>query len=99
MGYKSYPPISYMNKWLTLTLTALIGCVLPPHSFAQSAYPYAINTVAGQGALGDGGPAISALLEFPRAAVADTSGNIYIGDAERPHPHGESERRDQHIGL
>jgi uncharacterized protein (TIGR03437 family) len=61
-------------------LIVLIGLVLAPLSVAQSSYPYAVNTLAGTGALGDGGPATSALLEFPQSVVADSSGNIYIGD-------------------
>jgi len=46
-----------------------------------------ITTVAGNGAytllassLGDGGPAISATLNFPTGVAVDSSGNIYIGD-------------------
>ncbi|MGO0063287.1 cadherin-like beta sandwich domain-containing protein [Brevibacillus fluminis] len=43
-----------------------------------------ITTLAGNGSYGfsgDGGPAISAQLSTPYDAVADSSGNIYIGDA------------------
>jgi streptogramin lyase len=58
-----------------------IGLVLAAPVLAQSTYLYAINTIAGMGALGDGGPATSALLEFPRTVVASSSGNLYIGDA------------------
>jgi uncharacterized protein (TIGR03437 family) len=45
-----------------------------------------ITTVAGSANtviavnLGDGGPAISANLNFPRGVVADSSGNLYISD-------------------
>lgn len=42
-----------------------------------------ITTVAGietHGYSGDGGPAISAALSFPRGIGVDSSGNIYIGD-------------------
>jgi len=42
-----------------------------------------ITTVAGEGHAfyaGDGGPAIKAGLNFPRAVVADTSGNVYVSD-------------------
>ena len=42
-----------------------------------------ITTVAGNGFAsytGDGGPAISASLSFPRAVLADSSGNVYVAD-------------------
>jgi trimeric autotransporter adhesin len=42
-----------------------------------------ITTVAGNGTEaygGDGGPAISAQLKFPKGVAIDTSGNIYIAD-------------------
>ena len=42
-----------------------------------------ITTVAGNGTagfLGDGGPAISASLNFPEGLALDSSGNLYIAD-------------------
>lgn len=42
-----------------------------------------ITTVAGEGHAfyaGDGGPAIRAGLNFPRALVADATGNVYVSD-------------------
>jgi hypothetical protein len=69
-----------MSTLRTLTLLVLIGLIPIAPSNPQSSYPYAVNTVAGTSALGDGGPATSALLEFPQAAVADSAGNIYIGN-------------------
>jgi hypothetical protein len=64
----------------TAILIVLIGLLLAPLVAAQSSYPYAVNTLAGTSALADGGPATSALLEFPQSVVADSAGNIYIGD-------------------
>jgi uncharacterized protein (TIGR03437 family) len=42
-----------------------------------------INTIAGSGQpgfSGDGGPAVSATMQFPKQAVADARGNVYIAD-------------------
>jgi uncharacterized protein (TIGR03437 family) len=42
-----------------------------------------ITTIAGKGTIGyagDGGPALSASLNFPRSVVLDKTGNIYIAD-------------------
>src|SRR5260221_14418386 len=40
-----------------------------------------ITTVAGGGySLGDGGPATSAQLDFPRGVAVDPGGNLYISD-------------------
>lgn len=42
-----------------------------------------ISTVAGNGTaglLGDGGPAVSAELNYPRAVAVDGAGNVYIAD-------------------
>jgi hypothetical protein len=69
-----------MSNLQILILLVSTGVLLVPPSLAQSMSPYAIHTVAGSGMLGDGGPATSALLEFPQSVVADSSGNIYIGD-------------------
>ena len=69
-----------MSNSATIQLLIITGLLCAPFSLAQSTSPYAIHTVAGSGALGDGGPATLALLEFPQSVVADSSGNIYIGD-------------------
>ncbi len=47
----------------------------------QIAPQYLVNTVAGVFPLGDGGPAVSALLESPQAAAVDANGNVYIADS------------------
>ena len=42
-----------------------------------------ITTVAGSGSCcfgGDGGPAISALMDYPTGVAVDAAGNLYIGD-------------------
>jgi sugar lactone lactonase YvrE len=39
-----------------------------------------ITTAAGNGSLGDGGPATGAALYFPNAVAADQTGNLYIAD-------------------
>ena len=41
---------------------------------------YAVTTVAGSYPLGDGGPAIAALLSSPVSAIPDRSGNLFILD-------------------
>ena len=64
-----------------LTLLVSISLIPASPTLAQSSYPYAINTLAGHSALGDGGQATAALLEFPQSVVVDGAGNIYIGDS------------------
>jgi uncharacterized protein (TIGR03437 family) len=68
-----------MRQFLsTLSLTALFCAA----TFGQSAdYPYIVKTFAGTWPLGDGGPAASALLYYPHAAVPDGAGNLYILDS------------------
>ena len=56
--------------------------VLATSAFGQtSTYPYYLKSFAGTFPLGDGGPATSALLYYPNAAVADPAGNLYILDS------------------
>jgi hypothetical protein len=51
------------------------------NALAQSNnYSYILRTFAGSFPLGDGGPATSALLFYPNAAVPDAAGNLYIVD-------------------
>jgi uncharacterized protein (TIGR03437 family) len=64
---------------LSATLTLLIA--LAWAATAQTTYPYIIRTFAGSFPLGDGGPASSALLYYPSAAVPDSGGNLYILDS------------------
>ena len=60
-----------------LALIALAACSLLGQN---QNYPYVFNTFAGTYPLGDGGPAIQALLLLPTAAVPDGAGNLYIAD-------------------
>ena len=56
--------------------------VLATAAFGQTnTYPYFLKSFAGTFPLGDGGPATSALLYYPNAAVADPAGNLYILDS------------------
>lgn len=60
----------------------LIALVLVSASFGQTNnYPYILKRLAGAFPLGDGGPATSALLFYPYAAISDSVGNIYILDS------------------
>ncbi len=45
-------------------------------------YPYNLKAFAGAFPLGDGGPATSALLYYPSAALPDSAGNLYILDTD-----------------
>lgn len=67
-------------QWTRLAVLA-VGC-LASSAFAQTGtYPYILKSFAGAFPLGDGGPAASALLSYPQAAVTDSTGNIYVLDA------------------
>ena len=65
-------------------IATLCGCLmLAPLVTAQVRNP--IDTVAGIGrtaAFGDGGPALSASLAFPRGAAVDSRGNVYVADCD-----------------
>ncbi len=66
------------NRSGILHLAALAAC-----AFGQTNnYPYILKTLAGTFPLGDGGPATSALLYYPTAAIPDAAGNLYILDAD-----------------
>jgi len=49
-------------------------------AFSQTLATYTVNTFAGSAPLGDGGPAVSALLRWPASMVFDNAGNLYVAD-------------------
>ncbi len=64
-----------MRRTLLITVAVSLACL------AQTTPTYySITTVGGSYPLGDGGPATSALLLYPRAIAIDSSGNLYIAD-------------------
>jgi uncharacterized protein (TIGR03437 family) len=62
----------------------LLVVVAAGAAFGQTSYPYVITTLAGSNPAGDGGPAKSALLEFPTAVAVDANSNVYIADQNGP---------------
>jgi uncharacterized protein (TIGR03437 family) len=57
-------------------------CVLLAASLgAQAGSSYTIDTVAGSDWIGDGGPALEALLRQPEGIASDALGNLYVSDA------------------
>ena len=71
-----------MSKRTPLLL--LLVVVAAGTAFGQTSYPYGITTLAGSNPAGDGGPAKSALLEFPLAVAVDANSNVYIADQNGP---------------
>ena len=63
---------------LLLGFLAQMASVSGSTAFAQTIFAYAGTGVAGSG--GDGGAAISAQLNKPRAMAVDTQGNLYVAD-------------------
>ncbi len=69
-----------MRSLALIGLTFLFAVQSSSMSFAQSRI---ITTVAGNGSSGysgDGGPATSALLNFPMGVAVDSAGNLFIAD-------------------
>jgi uncharacterized protein (TIGR03437 family) len=69
---------------MRIVLRALLGAILPASLLLGqiSNYPYIVRDYAGAFPLGDGGPAVNALLYYPAAAVPDNAGNVYILDSD-----------------
>src|SRR5947209_7869980 len=67
---------STLRPYCLIMLAGAVGASAQPTS-----YPYVVKTVAGSFPLGDGGPAASALLYNPYAAVPDGAGSLYILDS------------------
>jgi len=74
MSLKSWK--KHFGSLTILVLLAWLGVAATAHA------EYIITTVAGGGSngLGDGGPATSAQLNFPRAIAFDSNDNLYIAD-------------------
>src|SRR5438270_712741 len=71
--------LTFMNRLLRFIapLICLGGGLLS----AQSQPVYTISTVAGTGNLGEGGPATAAQLSSPDCLAVDSSGALFIADA------------------
>src|SRR5436305_8732701 len=62
-------------------LSLLFVSILAVDAGWGQTFPYIANTLAGVNPLGDGGPAASALLEFPSVVGVDAvTGTVYIND-------------------
>ena len=62
----------------TLASLLLISAI----AFAQGPARYRLDTAAGTSAIGDGGAAISAILSYPNAVLADDKGGFYVADEQ-----------------
>src|SRR5258708_39750825 len=73
-----FPPLFHRRIFATVSLLILSAA----SAAGQSAnYPYVVKTLAGSYPLGDGGPAVQALLSGPNAVVVDDSGTLYVLDS------------------
>jgi len=75
---KRFPRLLHRRTATTLGLLALAAA----SAAGQGAnYPYVLRTFAGTYPLGDGGPAVQALLSSPDAVAVDDSANLYVLDS------------------
>jgi len=58
-----------------------VAAAMCAHAAGSTAISYTIDTVAGSSAVGDGGSALSAALSDAEGVALDSSGNIFIADA------------------
>jgi uncharacterized protein (TIGR03437 family) len=58
----------------------LVPAVLTGHAAAQTTY--LLETIAGSDEVGDGGPAVSALIAQVQGIAVDASGGVYLADAD-----------------
>ena len=63
-------------------LVSVLGCLalLTAVAWGQPQASYRIDTFAGLTGVGDGGPAIAAVLRFPTGVAVDGAGDLYIAD-------------------
>ena len=71
-------PSQRLGRWI-IPLVSLLISLLWLGAGVAPVYAQIIDTVAG-GGIGDGGPGTSAVLNLPRGAAVDSSGNLYIAD-------------------
>ncbi len=62
-----------------------VGFALVPivAGLAQTSGSYTVRALIGSGSRGDGGPAVSALLDGPYGLAEDAQGNVYISESNR----------------
>jgi len=74
--------VNDLSRKLALFAAALL-LFAPEKGASQQETPvaYGITTVAGSSCVGDGGPALSAVLVQPEGIAVDSRGNIYVSDA------------------
>ncbi len=70
-----------MRPTFLLLLAGLSAALLPGQTTAYTPPAFTIDTVAGSGWIGDGGPAVQAVLEQPQGVCADWAGNLYVAEA------------------
>jgi uncharacterized protein (TIGR03437 family) len=67
-----------MRLWAWSTVLVVVAANAPGQS---SGFPYVLKNFAGSFPLGDGGPAIAALLDTPSAVALDGAGSVFVLDS------------------